>query len=474
MAEIKYIAVQDLYPHPDNPRKELGDLTELADSIRISGVLQNLTVVPRTRDMTDEEYCTACEEYRRNPSEESQRTVNKHCVVDGYTIIIGHRRHAAAKLAGVAELPCIVVEMSERDQLQTMLVENMQRSDLTVYEQAQGFQMMLDMGNTVDTIAEKSGFSKSTIRRRLKMAELDADTLKEVSSRQISLSDFDKLAQVENIKTRNKLLKDIGTFNFDGAVTRAIREEHRKKVIPEAKKLIAALGLKAVPESDRYSGKYEQIKTVNLDNWKPESGFGLNDADGVLYHLDNWGSLYFYRKKKKAPAEKKSKEQIAKEKAIEDAHAAIKEEEAIAFDLRKKFVQGLTVTQKNVGLFLRGAVIGAVASTALYKSADRSAILRLMGVDPDGKWNEVRSGAVNAAISIDNDSLTPAIIYAQYQDSKTNGYHTGYKGDWPKYDENLMLDALYAWLTLMGYEMSDDEKALQNGTHNLFKEAIEG
>lgn len=214
MAEIKYIAVQDLYPHPDNPRKELGDLTELADSIRISGVLQNLTVVPRTRDMTDEEYCTACEEYRRDPSDESRRTVNKHCVVDGYTIIIGHRRHAAAKLAGVAELPCIVVEMSERDQLQTMLVENMQRSDLTVYEQAQGFQMMLDMGVSVEEIAKKSGFSQTTVRRRVKMMELDQEHLKEVSERQISLSDFDRLAQIEDIKTRNKVLKDIGTYNL--------------------------------------------------------------------------------------------------------------------------------------------------------------------------------------------------------------------------------------------------------------------
>ena len=57
------------------------------------------------------------------------------------------------------ELPCVVVEMSEREQLSTMLTENMQRSDLTVYEQAQGFQMMLDMGDTVEDIAEKSGFS---------------------------------------------------------------------------------------------------------------------------------------------------------------------------------------------------------------------------------------------------------------------------------------------------------------------------
>lgn len=180
MAQIVNIPIDHLYPHPDNLRKDLGDLAELADSIKASGVLQNLTVVPRLRDMTDEEYRTACAEYRANPTEESQRIINRHTVAEGYTIIIGHRRHAAAQLAGLAELPCVIVAMDAREQLQTMLVENMQRSDLTVYEQAQGFQMMLNMGNSVAEIAEKSGFSKATVRRRLKMAELDSDTLKNV------------------------------------------------------------------------------------------------------------------------------------------------------------------------------------------------------------------------------------------------------------------------------------------------------
>lgn len=81
-----------------------------------------------------------------------------------------------------------------------MLVENMQRSDLTVYEQAQGFQMMLDLGDSVEQIAEKSGFSKATVRRRLKMAELDSDTLKEVSSRQLSLSDLISLPRSRALK----------------------------------------------------------------------------------------------------------------------------------------------------------------------------------------------------------------------------------------------------------------------------------
>ena len=468
MPQIVNIAIDQLFPHPDNPRKDLGDLTELAASIKASGVLQNLTVVPRLRDMTDEKYRTACAEYRANPTEEGQRIVNRHTVAEGYTIIIGHRRHAAAQLAGLTELPCIVVEMDAREQLQTMLVENMQRSDLTVYEQAQGFQMMLDLGDSVEQIAEKSGFSKATVRRRLKMAELDSDTLKEVSSRQLSLSDFDKLAQVESLKTRNKLLKDIGTYNFDGAVSRAIREEHRKKVLPEAKKQIKDLGLKLIPDSDRYSSKYESVKCINLDNWEPESGFRLGNSDGILYYIDNWGTLSFYRKRKRAASEKKSQAQIEEEKAIAAAHAAIKEEEEIAFDLRQKFIQNLTVTQKNIGLILRGAAIGIVAAATLYKSPDRNALIKMMGVDPDGKWDETRDRAVSAAASLTNNDLAPEIIYAQFQDSKKNGYHSSYLAEWPKHEKNLMLDALYAWLELMGYEMSDDEKGLQNGTHRLF------
>ena len=437
---LVYIPVEDLYPHPDNPRKDLGDLTELADSIKSNGVFQNLTVVPLEGG--------------------------------GYTVVIGHRRLAASKLAGLKELPCVIADMDLRTQVQTMLMENIQRSDLTVYEQAQGFQMMLDLGASVDEIANQSGFSKATVRRRVKMMELDQEQLKEVSARQIALSDFDRLAQIEDIQTRNKVLKDIGTYNFGNSVTRAIREEHRKKVTPEAKKQIKVLGLKAIPETERYSGKYESAKSINLDTWDPETGLGLQNTAGIFYHLDHWGSLTFYKKKKRAAQKKKTEEEIEREKAISNAHAAIKEEEAIAFDLRQKFVKTISVSQKTLVPLLRGAVIGIVTGTALYKSADRDGILELVGVDPDGKWDEVRSGAVKAVTSMSTDALAPEVIYASFQDSKGNGYHSTYKGEWPKHENNLMLDALYVWLTGMGYEMSDSEKALQDGTHELFSSDV--
>lgn len=151
---VVLIPADQLCPHPDNPRKNLGNLTELADSIKANGILQNLTIVPKAEG--------------------------------GYTVVIGHRRLAAAKLAGLEVLPCIIADMDLRTQVQTMLTENIQRSDLSVYEQAQGFQMMLNLGDSIDEIARKSGFSQTTVRRRVKMMELDQDELKKVSSRQIS------------------------------------------------------------------------------------------------------------------------------------------------------------------------------------------------------------------------------------------------------------------------------------------------
>lgn len=110
---IVTIGLEHIHPHPDNPRKDLGDLTELAESIKKNGIMQNLTVIPKEGE----------------PGE--------------YITIIGHRRSAAAKLAGVTEAPCRVVEgMTDKEQMSTMLEENMQRNDLTIWEQAQGFQMM--------------------------------------------------------------------------------------------------------------------------------------------------------------------------------------------------------------------------------------------------------------------------------------------------------------------------------------------
>ena len=168
-----------LHAHPDNPRKDLGDLKELADSIAEHGIMQNLTVVPDDGDG------------------------------DGYKILIGHRRFAASE--GVLdELPCVVTKgLTDREQVGIMLCENMQRSDLTYLEQAHGFQMMMDLGDTIETISEKTGFSKSTIKHRIAITELDQSAINEAKKWfQPTIADFIALEKVKDLELRNQILFD--------------------------------------------------------------------------------------------------------------------------------------------------------------------------------------------------------------------------------------------------------------------------
>lgn len=177
MTKIVMMPRELLHPHPDNPRKDLGDLEELRESIREHGVMQNLTIIP------DDE--------------------------DGYTILIGHRRFAASE--GILdELPCVVVKgLSDKEQVGIMLCENMQRSDLTYVEQAHGFQMMMNLGDTIETISQKTGFSKTTIKHRLAINELDNVALAEAQEYfQPTISDFIELEKVKDIERRNQILKD--------------------------------------------------------------------------------------------------------------------------------------------------------------------------------------------------------------------------------------------------------------------------
>ena len=324
------LPVEKLIPHPDNPRKDLGDLTELADSIKANGIFQNLTVVP-----ADANYET-------------------------FTVVIGHRRLAAAKLAGLKEVPCVIANMDAKEQVRTMLLENMQRSDLTVYEQAQGFQMMLDMGDSVEEIAAKSGFSKATVRRRVKMLELDQGTLKEVSARQLSLTDFDELAKIEDTKARNACLAEIGTSNFKHNVATQLRKQAVKKNLPAVKKLLKAAKAKAIAQIDTWSNKYENIGAYSyqIADWKEGEPLIPEKVSGQLYYyLDTaYGTIRFFQERKKAKPVKRPAAEVEKEKRIATAWKSVNEKAAITYQLRAEFIQGLTWTKKTAEAILQGYV----------------------------------------------------------------------------------------------------------------------
>ena len=184
------IPVSQLMPNPHNPRRDVGDVEELADSIRAQGIKQELLVTP-----TD------------SKSPEGKPL---------YRVVIGHRRLAAAKLAGLETVPCRIESMSERDERALMLVENTQRCDLTPLEEADGYQGLLDLGVKVKEMAEQTGRSTRLVRGRLKIAAIPQsvrDASKDFA--QLSLSDLEAVTEFDGDEdTQKELLSFAGTPNW--------------------------------------------------------------------------------------------------------------------------------------------------------------------------------------------------------------------------------------------------------------------
>lgn len=456
MAELKYIARDHLHPHPHNPRKDIGDVFELAESIKANGILQNLTVVPM--ELTDPDATIQLGEGH-------------------YTVLIGHRRLAAAEIAGLAELPCVVVDMDSKEQMQTMLIENMQRADLTVYEQAQGFQMMLDLGATVEEIAEKSGFSVKTVKRRVKMMELDQKKLQEVSSRQLSLADFDTLAQIEDIKERNKCLDKIGTHDFDSEVNRAMRKQNAKKNKPLIMAWLKENGAVKLKREDTYGNKYWSYGTTNtyssylyFYDWESIQKRLPKIVKGKqLYYTMDEDSFRLWQKAEKKKAEKKPPEVLAREKAISAAWKSLEEAQSVAYDLRKAFVEKLTVTSKTQSRILQGAIYAICLDSIEYNSPDRTAMYKILGMDESLGWPK-RSENFKERIALVKDDAFAQLIHAAFGDDAKNGC-TGScgRGNFPEYKLSIKLNLLYEWLVSLGYEMSTEEMQLLNGELKAYK-----
>ena len=315
MAEIQNISIELVKVHPNNVRKTYNDIEELAESIKAKGILQNLTVVP-------------------DPQEPGK-----------YLTVIGNRRLTAARMAGLEIVPCIVSDMDEKEQTSVMLLENIQRSDLTVYEQAQGFQMMLDLGETEDTIAEKTGFSKKTVRHRLNIAKLDSKTLMEKERQdgyQLSLTDLYELEKIKDVKIRDKILKD-STDSRDLA-RRAINAQKEQKRQENMKLYVAMmkkLGLKKAPkeaDSEFYTDKWERMKDYSLDKEPPKT-MKFEDNGEPMFYLERYGTLYVIRKKKKekkalTPAQEAERQNKRNKKQIK---TILKE----AANTRKAFIEGI-------------------------------------------------------------------------------------------------------------------------------------
>ena len=333
MAEIVNIPINQLHPHPKNPRKNLGDLTELAASIRAKGIMQNLTVVPG-HYLSDAEMKQLNAQYAADPDEELRVLINKRWAPSEYTVVIGHRRRAAAEIAEKSELPCAISDMDEHEQVATMLMENLQRADLTVYEQAQGFQMMMDFGETPDSIAAKTGFSESTVRHRLNIAKLDAATLKKIEGEggfQLSLGDLYALEKVSSVEKRNEILRKARSSS-DIAINAqyAVRDEKRDRNLKELKKMLKKAGIEHRQDEqyDLYQSDHKIVEEISLDEDLPTELKHTPGKDGNLYWCQQYGykvTLFKHVKKKERELTEREKQEKLAEKNQRELNALKRE-----------------------------------------------------------------------------------------------------------------------------------------------------
>ena len=485
MNEIVLIPVDQLHHHPENPRLDLGDLTELAESIRQNGIMQNLTVVRGHRMSKSEWVATARAEGADKTSAEAGYNPEDAEVSDGYTVVIGNRRMEAAKIAGLAEVPCVISDMDHRTQISTMLMENMQRADLTVYEQAQGFQMMMDLGFTAGEIAERTGFGETTVRRRLKMAEMDPKLLKKAceakeTERQITLYDFERLAQVESVTERNELLKDIGDRNFDWRLTRKLREQRARAVKKDALKELKDAGVVQLKENEEYSSKYERIysEDVDLADWKPGKKLIPKSKEPLFYYL-NGDTVKFYVKAKPAEKEKPAKKTEAekqKEEKIENAWKIVDRITLSAQELRCEFVAGLTVKPSNAMQMLRWTIIAAMSDMMNHNYNNYTGLKSVFALEGAYRWDLV--DGIEKKIMEMSQSEWPGLIQGLFEgwsgDRKdAEKFAGGYRKDYPKWQRNTRLEQCYKWLTEFGYQMSTEEIEMMAGTHSVFQTGVE-
>jgi ParB family chromosome partitioning protein len=194
----RMIPVEQIRPNPDQPRKALGDLRELSDSIREKGVLEPLLVrfIPR-------EGC--------------------------FYIISGERRYHASRAAGLREVPCIEKTADDAETLEIGLIENLQRKDLTAFEEAEGLDRLgTQYEYTHDDIARKIGRARTSVTETLSLLHIPEALRKKCAEQGINTKSL--LLQIARQPTEKKMMEMIHRIMQGGLTREEARRERQEQV----------------------------------------------------------------------------------------------------------------------------------------------------------------------------------------------------------------------------------------------------
>lgn len=209
--EQKKVPVNQIRPNPYQPRKHFdeGALDELKQSILEHGVFTPILVKKS---------------------------------IQGYDLIAGERRLRASKLAGLKEIPAIVVEMNDQEMMEIALLENIQREDLNVIEEAKAYQQMIkSLHYTQDQLAKRIGKSREHITNTLRLLRLPEDVQQYAVRKELSMGHIRALLSLKNEEQMRKIARQ--------AVSQGLSVRAVEKLVKQAS---MAQMPKPVAEDDLY------------------------------------------------------------------------------------------------------------------------------------------------------------------------------------------------------------------------------
>ena len=210
---ISYLSIDCVRPNPYQPRKQFGKgaLEELCDSIQQYGVIQPINV---------------------------RRISNNN-----YELVAGERRLRAAIMAGLKEIPAIVINVNDNDSAVMALIENLQREDLSYMEEAEGYNNLInEHGFTQEELAQKVGKSQSTIANKIRLLRLPPMVKKILSDNNLTERHARSLLKLHDEQLQLKVLRHVCERGLnvkkteelvERAIEKCLRQEKEK--VPERK-----------------------------------------------------------------------------------------------------------------------------------------------------------------------------------------------------------------------------------------------
>jgi ParB family chromosome partitioning protein len=219
----RMIPLDQIDPNPEQPRVDFGDLTELTASIAEKGVLEPLLVKPNR-------------------------------LTGRWMIIAGERRFRSAQRAGLKEVPCVEMEVDEGTIAEIALIENMQRKDLTIWEEADGLLALTErFGYTHDDVARKVGKSRTTVTEAMAIARIPEEV--RVICKEGDITAKSSLLQIVRQPDDDSMLGLAKQIATKGLTRNDAREVRRQE-----------MGPRVVSESKPYTFKYASPdKDFNLE-----------------------------------------------------------------------------------------------------------------------------------------------------------------------------------------------------------------